>query len=347
MGTEKIVTKYDPGAEISGEGWLCLHRNENLFVSRDWTIDTAKKLVQEAAISTYPGPTCEKLRETIAELYDVNPENVFVGNGSDEVLSDLLGLLRHSYESMSVLDVCFKIYLLLAERFGFRLDILPGNTFETGQISVDGWRGLAVVDSPNAITSTCLSLENLNELASDAHSFLIWDNAYGEFAGDTLPKTIQKNVAVVRTFSKFYGLAGLRIGYCIADGAIVDELLARKDAFNVNGFAQVMALEALRRREEFNSLWYQLLECRQELVTRLRSLGFQVHKPSGNFVLATHPTYSAEFIQRELQKRRVAVRRFQGELTSNFMRITVPPMAGVERLIDALTEVLKPSLCSS
>ena len=84
-----------------------------------------------------------------------------------------------------------------------------------------------------------------------------------------------------------------------------------------------------------------MLECRDELVVRLKNLGFQVHSPSGNFVLATHPVCSAEYIQDELSKKRIAVRRFDGAPTSNFIRITVPPMAGVEHLIDVLGEILK------
>ncbi len=338
---DQVVAKYHPGVEVSGEDWLNLHRNENLLIGPEWTVQAARALVESAAIASYPNATSEKVRAAIAEAYGLGPENIFVGNGSDEVLADLLDLLRHSYESLGLLDVCFKIYLLLAERYRYRVEILPGNTFETGRIAAQGWEGLAVIDSPNAITSVSWPLETLQELAQNENSFLIWDNAYGEFAGDVVPPIIQKNMVMVRTFSKFYGLAGLRVGYCIADEAIVAELLARKDAFNVNSFAQAMALEALRRKEEFEAIRDRLVECRRLLVMRLQSLGFRMHTPAGNFVLATHPDFSAELIQNELMKRRIAVRRFDGKPTANYIRITVPPMAGVERLTAALEEILK------
>jgi len=336
---DKFTAKYNPGAELKGDDWLHLHRNENLLIDSHWTVEAAQKLAAPAAIASYPNANSDALRAALAELYGVKPGNVFVGNGSDEVLADLLHLLRRSYDRMSVLDVCFKIFLLLAERYDFQLETLPGNTFATGQISVDGWKGLAVIDSPNAITSAAFMFERLKELAKNENAFLILDNAYGEFAGDLVPPTIQKNIVVVRTFSKFYGLAGLRVGYCIADEALVAELLARKDAFNVNSFAQVMALEALRRRKDFEAIRDRLLECRRALIQRLHGFGFTTHPAAGNFLLATHPDFSAELIQNELMKQHIAVRRFDGKLTSNYIRITVPPMSDVERLTDALDEI--------
>jgi histidinol-phosphate aminotransferase len=339
MKPTKSAATYDPGIQAATDEYLCLHRNENLFASREWTVERARELVEEAHISSYPDPTASELREAIAELYHVGSENVFVGNGADEVLSDLLGLMRDRYERLNVLDVCFRIYHLLANRFKYDLSVIPGNTFETGRISARGFRGLALVDSPNAITSNRLSRESLMSLSSEDDSFLIWDNVYGEFADDQVPSRIPENVAIVRSFSKFYALAGLRIGYCLAGASIVEQLLQGKDAFNVNSFAQRMALSALRRRETFCELGKNMRSCRDVLVERLEALAFTVRRPFGNFVLATHPT-SATYIQRELLKRGIAVRWFPGEPTSNYLRITVPPMPGVECLTDALSEVL-------
>lgn len=339
---EKFAAKYDPGKEINGADWLSLHRNENLFVGREWTVEAAQNLVAKADIAAYPNPNSEALRGALAELHGVQPGNVFVGNGSDEVLADLLDLLRLHYDAMHVLDVCFRIYLLLAERYRYRVEVLSGHTFETGRIVAANWSGLAIVDSPNAITSAGLAPADLNALARAPKSFLIWDNAYGEFAGDTMPTAIQKNVVVVRSFSKFYALAGLRIGYCIADAGLVAELLARKDAFNVNSLAQIMALEALRRQEYFNAIRDQILQCRQELMQCLQNCGFKMHRPAGNYVLATHPEFAAEWLQEELMKRQIAVRRFPGPFTANHIRITVPPLSGIERLAKALREILAP-----
>ncbi len=338
---KSAAAKYDAGAQVGGKGWLCLHRNENLFIDPDWEIEFTAKALHQVSISSYPDPTCQELRGAIARFYKVTPDNIFVGNGSDEVLSNLFALLRSSFDHVGILDICFKMYPVLAERFGYQIQILPGDTFHTGKIAVNNWVGLAVIDSPNAITGTQFNIEHIWSPAKDDRSFLIWDNAYGEFSSETLPGNISKNVVIVKTFSKFYGLAGIRIGYCIADRVIIDALLERKDAFNVNGMAQLMALEALRRRDVFHSLSREMLECRREMASRLQGLKFQIRKSSSNFILVMHSTCQAEVIQNELSKHRIAVRWFQGSLTENHLRITVPPMSGVERLTDALSEILE------
>jgi histidinol-phosphate aminotransferase len=330
---------YDPGVQTGGDGVLALHRNENLFVGREWTVETAQRLVEAAAISSYPDATSLPLREALAEVYGVDASNVFVGNGSDEVLSDLLGLLRRSFDALSCLDVHFKVYPMLAERLAFRLDALPGRTFETGHVDARGFRGLALVDSPNGITGRRAERAELLALADDEASFLIWDNVYGEYALDE-PPPLAGNIAFVRSFSKFYALAGLRIGYCIAEASVVADLLARKDAFNVNGFAQVMALEALRRRDRFAELRDELVACRKALVRELEGLGFEVPPSDFVAVLATHPRHGAAHIQAELLKRKIAVRRFSDPETENYVRITVAPDAQREQLVDALRDIV-------
>jgi histidinol-phosphate aminotransferase len=334
----KFNSTYDPGVQVDDDDVLSLHRNENLFVGTEWTLDAARAMVEKAAISTYPDATSRPLREALAELYGVEPGNVFVGNGSDEVLADLLGLLRRNHDSVSCLDVCFKVYPMLLERMGFESKSLPGKSFETGHIDSADFHGIALVDSPNGITGRSQPREELLRLADEEDSFLIWDNVYGEYAGDDLPP-LQSNLAIVRSFSKFYALAGLRVGYCIADEAVVSELLARKDAFNVNSFGQVMALEALRRRDEFQAQRDRLVECRESLAVRLEELGFDVPRTDFVALLATHPDHGAQFIQDELLKRKVAVRRFADPEVAEFVRITVAPAAQAERLLTALAEI--------
>ncbi len=336
----EFSAKYDPGVEVKGDEVLCLHRNENLFVGPEWTVDTAQRLVAQAAVSSYPDATSRPLREALAEHFGVQPENVFVGNGSDEVLADLLALLRHFFDVAHTPDVCFQVYPMLLERLAYAHEILPGNTFETGRIDPTGFRGLALVDSPNGITGRGLDAAELMRLADHEKSFLIWDNAYGEYAGDAAPP-LRANVAFVRSFSKFFALAGLRVGYCIADESIVTELLARKDAFNVGGFAQVMALEALRRVDEFAALRDKLVENRKLLTAGLEGLGFRVLPSDFVAVLASHPEHDAERLRAELLARKIAVRHFTLPQVASFIRVTVAPEPQIERLLQALGEIVR------
>lgn len=330
---------YDAGPDVSSADILALHRNENLFVGPDWTMDTAREVVARSGISVYPDPTCQTLRHALAERYDVSPAQIFVGNGSDEVLADLLALLRIRYDRLHILDVGFKVYPLLAERLGYRLEVLPDQTFVTGRVRAPAAGGLALVDSPNAISGASLDHEELLGLASHDESFLIWDNVYGEYSGDPLPRPLPRNVVFVRSFSKYYALAGLRVGYCIADTEIVEALLERKDPFNVNGFAQAMALEALSRPEYFRTLVEEMKSCREALEEGLRNMGFRVVRSSGIAVLAMHPQYPARQLQQDLLERNIAVRWFDDPVISDFIRITVPPVDGVRRCLEALAQV--------
>ena len=332
---------YDPGVQVSMDDVLCLHRNENLLVGRDWTVDAARDLVEQAAISSYPDATCLPLRAAIAELHGVRAEQIFLGNGADEVLSDLFSVLRGTYDCMHVLDVRFKVYDLLAERLGFSQEVLPGDAFETGHIDPTGFQGLAVVDSPNAITGRSVPTDELMRLATDGDSFVIWDNVYGEYGHDSIPTPLPTNMAFVRSFSKFYGMAGLRLGYCVADSSLIERMLAQKDVFNVNGLAQVMAMEAIRRHASFEDLRDELVANRDQLVKGLEQLGFSVLPSNSVGVLATHPSHSGASLQAALLERKIAVRRFDDDPIRDHIRITVAPMAQIEHFLVTLADCLK------
>jgi histidinol-phosphate aminotransferase len=332
---------YDPGVQVDDQDLLCLHRNENLFIDTDWLQTLVRQSLERVSPVRYPDAASTPLRVALAESYDVEPDNVFVGNGADEVLSDLLGLVRHRFAAMATLDVCFKIYDLLADRFEYERRTIPGDTFSTGRIVAAADPGLSVVDSPNAITGNRLTWEELRPLAEPEGSFLIWDNVYGEFAGDSLPQDLPENVVFVRSFSKFYGLAGLRVGYCIGHARVIGELLQRKDAFNVNSVAQRAALAALAHQDQFSRAVQEAVSSRTELVSLLRARGFTSMNSGGNYVLVTHAELPAVVLQEELLKRRIAVRRFAGAPTDNYLRITVAPREAIDRLTTALDEILE------
>ena len=332
---------YDPGVQVSMDDVLCLHRNENLLVGREWAVDAARDLVEQAAISSYPDATCMPLRTAIAGLHGVRAEQVFLGNGADEVLSDLFGVLHETYDCMHVLDVRFKVYDLLAERLGFRQEVLPGGAFETGHVDPTGFSGFAVVDSPNAITGRSVPTDELMQLAADENSYVIWDNVYGEYGHDSIPSPLPPNMAFVRSFSKFYGMAGMRLGYCIAGEGLIARMLAQKDVFNVNAMAQVMAMEAIRRQASFESLRDELVGNRDYLAAGLEKLGFSVLPSNSVGVLAMHPAHSGASIQAALLERKIAVRRFDDDRIRDHIRVTVAPMDQIKHFLATLADCLK------
>lgn len=334
-----LSSVYDPGKHVTDEDALCLHRNENLLVDATWLLRRATELVSRGRPTSYPDPQCSALRAAIANMYGVAPDNVYVGNGSDGVLSDLLQALKKSFATLTISDVGYAVYPLLARRFGYGLEFTDGETLQSEQPEPRAGR-LVIIDSPNAVTGERLDTESLGRLASTAGSFLVWDNCYGEFAGDRID-SVRGNVAVVRTFSKYFGLAGLRVGYCIAEETLVAELLRQKDIYNVNGFAQVAALEAIGEREYFEHIRHVMLANRQVLMDGLEGMGFEFKNPGGNFLLASHPRYPSTWLQAQLAQDKIYVRHFpQMAKVADYIRITIPNAEGIKRLLNALNSIL-------
>jgi histidinol-phosphate aminotransferase len=332
-----MTVTYDAGTHVTRDRWLCLHRNENFFVDSQWLAETQTRVMTRVPVASYPDSDCHDLRSALAEAHGVEIDNVFVGNGSDEVLSSLLALLRVDYDTMCAARVGYRMYPVLASRYGFTLELLSQSSPTSVSPPCDRPIVFAV-DSPNAITGEPSDPAWLDGLAETDRAFLIWDNCYGEFADDQLAACTPNRV-VVRTFSKYYGLAGLRVGYCLGAAPIVDRLHARKDIFNVNGAAQAMALEALQHPEVFERARAEMVRARTELMATLTDAGFVVVPSAGNFVLASHRDLSAAAIHEALAARCIAVRRFTGIGIDNCLRITVPDPRGAERLRSAFREI--------
>jgi histidinol-phosphate aminotransferase len=333
-----MSARYDAAAHVTRDQWLCLHRNENIFADTAWPPEERARLLAGIPFSCYPDPECRALRAAIAEMYQVESVNVYVGNGSDEVLSNLLGWLRLRYSEMLTEGVGYRMYPVLALRHGFALESLSNADLGSGPRPTTGGPFLFVVDSPNAITGARYRADVLVRLAGDDSDFLVWDNCYGEFTEDPVPPC-SANVAQVRSFSKYYGLAGLRVGYCIASAPVVAALYERKDIFNVNGAAQAAAIEALRHRDAFERARLEMIRARAALIAMLTEAGFAVLPSSGNFVLASHPDFHAGTILAALAQRCIAVRQFTGIGVDNFLRITVPDTSGLDRLGSALRAI--------
>lgn len=283
--------------------------------------------------ASYPDPLSGELRERLAALYGVNASNIYVGNGSDGVLSDILALLRHQYQEINLPQIGYKVYDILASRlnFGVRRYIAGAGRPDAGSFS-----GLSVFDSPNAITGSTLAGDLIEAISADTSNFVIWDNCYGDFENKQLRLSNNPaNVVLVRSFSKYYGLAGLRIGYCIAASTIVSELDRRKDIYNVNVVAQSMALRALERAPEFEAFSARMLRTRDALQMHLAMLGFDTVEPHGNFIFASHPTVSGAQLQLRLEDRKILVRRFEYPEIADWLRITVPSEANLGRVCEA------------
>jgi histidinol-phosphate aminotransferase len=336
------AARYDAGPEVSPGEWLRLHRNENLFLAKNPLVTTAPEQYPVSNVF-YPDENSSALRITLAAHYRVSTENIFVGNGSDEVLAILLQYLRKRFDALYIWKIGYAIYPVLGRRFQFmvhRIDDLDGSLLSAHHDS------LFLLDSPNAITGERSDRELMISLAQRPDCFLIWDNCYGEFCDDAaIGVPLPANIIFVRTFSKFFGLAGLRVGYCLGAREIISDLMELKDVFNVNAVAQQFALRALCHREEFERCAAVMRSYRDQLVVLLRELGFLIRPPHGNFVFASHPMIEAKWILERLRDNRVQVRWYSNNpLTVNWLRITVPPPQQFESFSDIIRQIIETSM---
>lgn len=323
-----MLVPYDAGKFVGGPGWICLHRNENQFVSDDsiglvtaetgWVFNPAR----------YPDSHSTQLKAQLAELHGVKPENIYIGNGSDGVLADMLVLLRNQHARVNLPKIGYKVYDLLASRHGFEV-----TRYDARSRQLRPGPGLWLVDSPNAITGEVIPDAMLEELASSADAFLIWDNCYGDFESDRLRVRDLDNIAIVRSFSKYYGLAGVRLGYCVAAETLVAGLERVKDVYNVNAAAQALGTAALNRADVFKSLSEKMLAVRSTLRSKLTELGFQVAEPHGNFLFVHHPDISGKSLQAGLERFQILVRRFDYPEINDCLRVTVPSERDLDQVV--------------
>src|ERR1700722_4470408 len=161
---------YNPGLEVSGDRWIKLHRNENLFVDNELLVEIAKNVASSLKLSQYPDSNCTRLRKRLGILYDIEFDQIFVGNGSDEVLATLLHYLRSHFAEAAIPAITYRIYPLLLQKYGYK------------QLTLDkaAKNSLCIIDSPNSLTGEVSSVFDVPS------AFLIWDNVYGEFAKDQL-----------------------------------------------------------------------------------------------------------------------------------------------------------------
>lgn len=332
--------RYNAGIDTDTTGWLNLHRNENLFLDNAILKEIVINAVKSSAISTYPDTSCQALKSELARLYQIDPKNIFIGNGADEVLSSLLFLLRKKFDQVNLPRIGFKMYDFLAEKYNYEA-LHFYNYPISEQENISDKQGLFIIDSPSSITGSAISDKTFDTIISDKKNLLIFDNVYGEFNDDPMPK-IRENLVVVRHFSKFYGLAALRVGYCIAPEEIINDLNYFKEPFNVNSIGMLAAIECLKRYEYFRSKAQEAAIAKTNFEKQLAEANFTVCKSTVNFLLVKHKYIDAAILHRQLEKRKIATRHFSADpYLKEYIRITIPPKDQAIKAIDSINEIIK------
>jgi histidinol-phosphate aminotransferase len=340
------LSPYVPGEQPRIPGLVKLNTNESPFGPSPRAIEAVRSAAADT-LRLYPDPQSTRLRETLADYHGIAPAQVFVGNGSDEVLAHAFAALLKQPGLLLFPDVTYSFYPVYCRLLGIDHETVPLDAGMRVRIAdYLGRGGAVIIANPNAPTGIALSRAEIEQLVgARADAPVVIDEAYVDFGAETAIPLIRDhpNLLVVQTLSKSRALAGLRVGYAIGDPALIEALTRVKDSFNsypLGRPAQAGAIAAIGDEAHFQQTRSTIIGNRTSLAATLSRLGFEVLPSSANFVFARHPNHTVQALAAALRERAVLVRHFSGPRVSDFIRITVGSAAELDRLTDALAEFL-------
>jgi histidinol-phosphate aminotransferase len=345
---------YTPGEQPKIPGLIKLNTNENPFSPAPAVLRAIRKGA-DGRLRLYPNPTAQRLREKLAEFHGCPPENIFIGNGSDEVLAlavrafvePTMGVGEQSKATVQFFTPSYSLYPVLAGIHGARANAVPLKTdFDLPAIrTLGGWdqnAALTLVTTPNAPSGRGYTAAQLEEICRFQKGLVLLDEAYVDFAQENAFALALRypHVLVARTFSKAYSLCGLRIGYCAGHPVLIEALDKIRDSYNVNLLGQVAAEATLDTLPYYRRNFARIIATRKNLTERLSKLGFTVLPSETNFILARPPVKTAQQWLEELRERKILVRWFSAPEVRDYLRITIGTAQEAAALVRAAKEIL-------
>lgn len=337
---------YVPGEQPKITGLIKLNTNENPY-------GPSPKVLQAISAGTtdllrlYPDPSSDRVREAFAKQCRVLPEQVFVGNGSDEVLAHTFFALLNHELPLFFPDITYSFYPVYCGLYGIVFERIPlTSAFEVDLNDYLRPNGGVIIANPNAPTGRALGLAEIERfLEQNTDSVVVIDEAYVDFGAETAVGLVQRfpNLLIIQTLSKSRSLAGLRVGFAVGHQDLIEALVRVKNSFNsypLDRLAINGAVAALEDVAYFEKTRRKIISTREHLVGELGGLGFEVLPSQCNFVFTRHPRRDASELALELRKRSIIVRHFRQDRIDQFLRITVGTDEECGKLISALTETI-------
>lgn len=336
------MTPYVPGEQPQGGGFIKLNTNENPYPPSPRVIEAVRAAATDD-LRLYPDPMANELRRKAAEIYDVSLNNILVGNGSDELLTMITRACVGPGARVVYPTPTYSLYdTLITIQDGEIVHVPYGSDSLLPQGLAIAGAALTIVCHPNAPTGIPVSIGDLDDLAASIDGVLLVDEAYVDFADESALPLIRRhdNVLVLRTFSKSFSLAGLRVGLLFGAPPLVSEILKVKDSYNLNRLSIRGATAALEDYAWMKHNVAKVRATRERLIAELRQRGFVVPDSQTNFVLARRPGVDQYSTYVGLKEQKVLVRYFATPELSDALRISIGTDAEIDRLLTALDSVL-------
>ncbi|MBU1345098.1 MAG: histidinol-phosphate transaminase [Proteobacteria bacterium] len=336
---------YVPGEQPADGNLIKLNTNENPYGPSPKVLAAMKDEISND-LRRYPDPEAWALKSVIADTYDISIDQVFVGNGSDEVLAHMFHGLFCQDQPVLFPDISYSFYTVYCGLYQIQYQLVSLN--DQFEINIKDYcqpNGGIIIANPNAPTGIAITLEQISALLEyNKKSAVIIDEAYIDFGGRTAVSLIHKypNLLVVQTLSKSRSLAGLRVGFAVGNKELIEALARVKNSFNsypLDRLAIAGAMAAIKDTEGFNHTRNKIIQSRQYLTKALSRIGFYVLPSLANFVFASHEKIKAKIIYQVLKDQGILVRYFDQDRIRNFIRITIGTQKECEMLVKSLTDL--------
>ena len=341
------LTPYVPGEQPKIDQLIKLNTNENPYPPSPLVLEAIQHETDDS-LRFYPDPHSESIKNTIAQEFSLSSAEVFVGNGSDEVLAHIFyALLKHDAPLLFP-DVSYSFYPVYCQLYNINYQTIALDAqFRIDLAEYKVTNGGIIFPNPNAPTGIALPLEPIESLLQrNTESVVVIDEAYVDFGAQSASGLIKTypNLLVVQTLSKARSLAGLRLGYAMGNADLINALVRVKDSFNsypIDRLASAGAIAAFADRAYFEHTRAKVMATRQTLTLTMSQLGFVVLPSAANFIFAHHPQFSGADLAVKLRARGIVVRHFtKPERITDFLRISIGTEAQNQALIAALTELI-------
>ncbi|KAI0678858.1 histidinol-phosphate transaminase [Acinetobacter pittii] len=338
---------YVPGEQPKIQNLLKLNTNENPYPPSPKVVEAVQAVLthQADALRLYPDPDATALKHAIAKQQNIEVSQVFVGNGSDEVLAHIFKAFFLQDEPILYPDITYSFYPVYSQFFGTKTkEILLNDNFEIEVKDYVQPNGGVIITNPNAPTSIALGLAEIEQiLKANPDRVVVIDEAYVDFGAESAVSLVNRyeNLVVCQTTSKSRSLAGLRVGFAIAQSHLIAALEAVKNSFNsypIDRFAIAAAVASIEDQTYFEEQCQKVISSREKLVDELTTLGFKVLPSKANFIFASHPSHDAGQLAQQLREQGIIVRYFNKPRINQFLRITVGTDEQNERLVQTLKE---------
>lgn len=337
---------YTPGEQPQDFNYVKLNTNESPFEPSPEVIK-ALNSTEVSLLRLYSDPECKKTVKAIADFYGVESKNVVLGNGSDEILSFIFEAFCDKNTPVAFPDISYGFYEVFASLYGIKAHIIPLK--EDYSLCADDYCGInetIVIANPNAPTGMAISLADIEKIAStNPNNVVVIDEAYVDFGGESAVELTRKydNLIVVQTFSKSRQLAGARLGFAVANEALITDLNTVRfstNPYNINRLTLLAGEAAIKDTAYFEKTRAQIIENRAYTVSELEKRNFTVLDSKTNFVFASHKTMGGEELYKGLKANGVLVRFFNKPRLDKFLRITIGTREQMDALLAALDKIL-------